>query len=361
MITSTQIQHCIVIQFLLVLVLLLIWQQVNAQPGTVTATGSDNKQFVAALDKTSNSVAAIKPAASFKQVDTFPGLIQTGKLERQDIPNPHWEKNGCIACHITTADKASAKNIRHKPVEKTCDNCHSAEFDHRYIHPTDVQPDKKMLARMERNIKSPVLKQSNKIGCTTCHDLTLQCQSNIKKHKRTNPMFFRNGPYKRRSQLCFLCHDETQYQRLNPHEQINEKGQVIAEKCRICHVDSLDRLRQVKNIDQLEFNAKESFSTMCWGCHPWTPHPGGQFTFFKKDSGPDHLIKPSKLIKDRLARMTEKNQINFPLEPNTGKVFCNTCHNVHQKGVIKNQANAKGADSKKRLRAQKICQYCHLM
>ena len=255
---------------------------------------SDLKQFVAAKDKTGNSIAAIKPVVSFDQVNTFPGLLKSGKLELQDIPSPHWKKDGCIACHTTTADKANAKNLRLNPVDKNCDNCHSAKFDHSYIHPTDVRPDKKMLARMKHNIKKPVPQQDTKITCTTCHDLTLQCLSKTKSHKRNNPKFFRNGPYERRSQLCFLCHDKTQYQRLNPHDQINEKGQLKTEKCAICHADTTARLLQLENIDQLKFNAEESLSTMCWGCHPWTPHPGGQFTFFKKDSGPDHLVKPDR-------------------------------------------------------------------
>lgn len=99
---------------------------------------------------------------------------------------------------------------------------------------------------------------------------------------------------------------------------------------------------------------------MCWGCHPWAPHPGGQFTFFKKKSGPDHLIKPPENIKRRLDKMTKKNHIKFPLEPETGKIFCGTCHNVHEKGVIKDPEKAKGADSQKRLRDQPICIYCHL-
>lgn len=301
-----------------------------------------------------------KPSTDFKQVATFPALLRSGELEMRDIPSPHWNKQGCIACHTSTKVNASAKNLRYKAIHKTCYNCHSPAFDHRYIHPANVRPDKKMLARMPPSMRATLAKSKNNISCTTCHDLTLQCKSDVKKQQAVNPQFFRNGPLQSRSQLCFLCHDKNQYQRLDPHDQIDKQGKLRPEKCRVCHADSIERLNQVNNIEQLRFNAKDSLSTMCWGCHPWTPHPGGQFTFFKKKSGPDHLIKPPKNIKQRLDKMTKKNHVKFPLEPGSGKIFCGTCHNAHEKGVIKNPEKARGADSKKRLREQKICSYCHL-
>jgi len=324
-------------------------------PGmAVTDNAGANKQ------KATQPVEKKKPSTDFKQVATFPALLRSGELEMSDIPSPHWNKDGCIACHKTTKANASAKNLRHKAIDKTCYNCHSPVFDHRYIHPANVRPDKKMLARMAPSMRATLAKSKNNITCTTCHDLTLQCKSGVKKQQAVNPRFFRNGAQESRSQLCFLCHDKNQYQRLDPHDQIDKQGKLRPEKCRVCHADSIERLNQVNNIDQLRFNAKESLSTMCWGCHPWTPHPGGQFTFFKKKSGPDHLIKPPERIKKRLEKTSKEHHVVFPLEPGTGKIFCGTCHNAHEKGVIKNPEKATGADSRKRLREQKICTYCHL-
>lgn len=316
-------------------------------------------------DKTGDStippeVKKAKTTPAFQKVESFPALLQSGELQMRDIISPHWNKAGCIACHTSTEANASAKNLRYREIEKTCYNCHSPAFDHIYIHPTDVRPSKKMLARMPASMRKTLAKSKNIITCTTCHDLTLQCKSNYKKQQATNPKFFRNGAQDRRSHLCFLCHDKNQYQRLNPHDQIDSQGKLRPEKCHVCHVDSIERLAQVNNIDQLRFNARDSLSTMCWGCHPWTPHPGGQFTFFKKKSGPDHLIKPPEKIKRRLDKMSKKHHVIFPLEPGTGKIFCGTCHNAHEKGVIKNPEDATGADSRKRLREKNICTYCHL-
>ena len=343
--------------------LVCLTQQSNAATESMAGTNEQEPLSTKQVIKNQESPKQ-KASVSFQQVETIPALLQSGKLELDDIPNPHWNKNGCIACHTSTAatgTMADAKNLRHKEVEQICYYCHSPAFSHRYIHPSDVRPDKKMQARMSQVMRAEMVKSNNIINCSSCHDMTLQCQSGVKHQKSTNPKFFRNGPYESRSQLCFLCHDKSQYQRLNPHEQINQQGKLQPEKCRICHADSIEELDRITDIDQLQFNARGSLSTMCWGCHPWTPHPGGQFSFFKNELGPTHLVKPPKKIKQRLDKMSEKNQIYFPLEPDSGKVFCGTCHNAHEKGVIKNPEKAKGAGSKKRLRDQKICDYCHLI
>jgi len=292
-------------------------------------------------------------------IDEIPRALSETELSRDKIPSPHWIDNACSVCHLKPLGKASIKNLRKKNINDTCLSCHDADYDHRYIHPIDIRPSKDMLKRMNTSYKESLKKTSGKISCVSCHDIALQCEGSKSRHKMTNSKFFRKGPFKTRSQPCYYCHDKEQYERLNPHEQINERGEIRAEKCRICHVDSLKVLRQAKNIDLLKFNASESLETMCWGCHKWIPHPGGQFTFFKQGSGPNHLVRPSELIKSRLDEMTKKNNIDFPLEPGTGRVFCGTCHNAHEKGVIKNKANAKGAGSKRRLRDQEICKFCH--
>ena len=38
---------------------------------------------------------------------------------------------------------------------------------------------------------------------------------------------------------------------------------------------------------------------------------------------------------------------------------CATCHNPHERGVIRVAAAAKGADEQKRLRGRKLCLLCH--
>lgn len=345
---------------ILMLLISFIWPlnqclAISALADTTAAQKKPPKKTSHVYKKPFNTKLLLK----YENVKKFPQLLSSGIINIEDIPDPHWKKNACIACHKTGNKNASENNLQHSSVETVCNNCHSAKYDHRYIHPENIKPDKQMMQRMAPSMKIILKKTRNKIDCNTCHELRIQCLPDIKKQKLTNPKFFRAGPYNTRSQLCFLCHDEQAYQRLNPHEQIDEKGKIKAEKCRICHADSLSKLNKINDISQLKFNTDEPLKSMCWGCHPWIPHPGGQFSFFSQKSGPDHLTTPSKLVTDRLNKMTKKHNISFPLEPLSGKVFCGTCHNAHEKGVIKNAAGAKGADSKRRLRDQNICQYCH--
>ncbi len=305
------------------------------------------------------SVIVEKEVNRSLNIDEIPKAIVETALSRDKIPSPHWQDNACSVCHLKQSN-ASENNLRRKNIRDVCLSCHDAHYDHRYIHPIDIQPSRNMLKRMDKSYKKSLKKSSGKISCTTCHDISIQCEASKSRQKLTNPKFFRQGPFKSRSQPCYFCHDKKQYKRLNPHDQLDDKGKIKKHKCRICHAGSIDDLVRAKSINDVEFHAaKDNLVSMCWGCHVWTPHPGGQFSFFKKKSGPNHLIKPPAYISNLLQLAEEKNQIVFPMEPETGKIFCGTCHNPHQKGVIKNKAAAKGADSKRRLRDQNICNYCH--
>jgi len=307
----------------------------------------------------SGSIVSAKSIKKIVNINNIPQLIANTDLTRNKIPDPHWKDNSCSVCH-KNATSASKKNLRKKNISDVCLSCHDAEYDHRYIHPIDIAPSKSMLKRMESSYKKSLKQSAGKISCATCHDISIQCKASKSRQKLTNPKFFRSGPFKTRSQPCYFCHDKNEYEKLNPHQQLDGTGKIIESKCRICHAGSLDKLKQAKSIDDVAFHAPaDNLASICWGCHVWTPHPGGQFRFFKNAAGPNHLIKPSLTILNSLQASQKNKNIVFPLEPKTGKVFCGTCHNSHQKGVIKNKAAAKGAGSKSRLRDQNICQNCH--
>ncbi len=280
-------------------------------------------------------------------------------LTKDKIPSPHWKNKACHVCHDETG-RPDKNNLRIRNVDKVCSTCHDARFDHSYIHPIGVRPSKAMLKNMNKNYKQVLEKTGGKLGCISCHDIAVQCQAEKTGQHLTNPRFFRLGPFKTRSQPCYFCHDKKQYQRLDPHDQIDAKGKIRKNKCRICHDGSYADLSKAKSIKDVSFNAeKNNLSSMCWGCHVWTPHPGGQFSFFKSSKGPNHLIKPPEHILKTLRKTEREKKIVFPLEPASGKIFCGTCHNPHEKGVIKNTRAAKGADSRRRLRTDNICHSCH--
>lgn len=292
-------------------------------------------------------------------INQIPRLISQTELTREDIPSPHWNNNSCEVCHYQS-ENIKKNSLRKKDIGGICLSCHNARYDHRYIHPVDVKPSGQMLARMNGSYKESLKKSMGKVSCTTCHDILLQCKNNENRNKFTNPKFFRLGPFKSRSQPCYFCHDRTQYKRLNPHDQIDSNGKIKKNKCKICHAGSVDDLINADNIDQVKFHAADdNLVSMCWGCHVWTPHPGGQFSFFKNKAGPNHLIVPPIAILKSLKTKERSSQTLMPLEPATGKIFCATCHNPHQKGVVKNKLADKGANRKHRLRVSNICNTCH--
>ena len=293
-------------------------------------------------------------------VDVIPEKIVAGEIKPEQIPNPHWNKTACMACHKGLIDDASSQNLRKKTKQKLCSACHEASFDHSIIHPVELPLDKEKIDRMHPEYRQSLDPKTGYVTCITCHDLTMQCLDEKRYQKTRNSLFLRKGPFESRSQQCFNCHDNSKYERLNPHDQIDDNGQLMEAKCRICHSGSIEDLKAAKGIDEVGFHAEDNLIAMCWGCHPRLPHPGGSFTFFKKKEGPNHLVKPPEEIANKLKFMSTKHNVKFPLDPKTGKVFCATCHNPHEKGVIKNPAAAKGADGKKRLRVEdKICQFCH--
>lgn len=275
----------------------------------------------------------------------------------KQLQNPHWKIGACQACHKDNPRKNNLK-LHTSDINALCNSCHRSISEHRYIHPFGMIPSKKIMNNMPSSFSKAVKRGKGKLTCITCHDLPMTCLPKQKAKKGLNPLFFREGPYKTRTEFCYRCHDKSKYQRLNPHDQRSDSGELNTKVCTVCHI-SIDKLKVAKNISDVDFNYEGNLSAMCAGCHPVKPHPGGSFSFFSDKKGPDHLVKPPENILRHMVKMEQKNNIVLPLEPGSGKVFCGTCHNPHEKGVIKIKAAAKGADSKKRLRMQKICINCH--
>ncbi len=319
--------------------------------------------LLAGLVNTVSAVQNEKGASALRQQllanpEKIPLLLEKGKLTHGQIPNPHWESDACTACHKKKSG-AGYRNLRHKSPDRVCNTCHESLSEHSVIHVSDIKVPKDMSERMPKSFRDSVARGGNKMTCISCHDLPIACKKNRRKEKGMNPMFFRGGPYELRTDLCYRCHDEKKYQRVNAHDQINDKGVLQKKKCLICHTTSEDLLK-AKSIDEVEFNLKGNLSRLCWGCHNWSPHPGGLIAFFTgRGEESIHLVKPPESILERMLEKQKEHDIIFPLEPGTGKIFCATCHNPHERGVIKVKKAAKGADKENRLRMQDICQNCH--
>ncbi len=308
------------------------------------------------------SVAAGKPQALAEQKllanpQNISRLVAKGKLQVSDIPNPHWRTDACQACH---RGKPTRKKhpLRESNINHSCNNCHLPIGTHVNIHPVDVVPSAEIKKRMSRELRRTLRygRGGNKLNCLTCHDLTKQCNRAEFVDKQINPKFIRGAPYRTRTAICYQCHDRKAYQRLNSHDQISDTGVLQSDKCLICHPRIPEELEDGTAVDA-ELHVDKDYKTICLNCHVWVPHPGGDLPFRDK-GGPMHLVVPSPGIARYMKKMERVNELRLPVEED-GRIYCATCHNPHEKGVIKNVAAAKGADEPKRLRSESMCENCH--
>ncbi|MHB8788841.1 MAG: hypothetical protein ACYDBT_03060 [Desulfobulbaceae bacterium] len=91
---------------------------------------------------------------------------------------------------------------------------------------------------------------------------------------------------------------------------------------------------------------------LCWRCHP--PMANALF------QAQHLLVEPSFEMLQTLAKNETAMDVLLPLVPRN-RVTCSTCHNPHQKGVIRREAATKGADApdKLRLPSPRLCFACH--
>lgn len=148
---------------------------------------------------------------------------------------------------------------------------------------------------------------------------------------------------------------------ISPHEQINDEGEILWEKCLICHKNIPD-INAEKSIKDVKLRYDGNMNDICYKCHPIGKHPGSEdiTSQILQSEAPEHLVVPSKLVVKSMRFLMKDVQVVLPLEPKTGKVICSTCHNPHERGLLSGRANW-GADTRQRLRSEglDICQFCH--
>ncbi len=288
------------------------------------------------------------------QPQRIPALLAQQALRVEQVPNPHWRRDACQACHSGPATRAAVK-LRDVDVNRSCNTCHDAVWPHSYIHPAGMKPAEDMQRRMSETFRQSLRRGAGTVTCATCHDVPMQCLPERVRERALNPLFLRGGPYKARTGICYQCHDPKQYERLNPHDQVADDGAMRENLCLVCHRDT-QGLKDMRASAGLRF-VTDDLSALCTGCHKSIPHPGG--VSFSGKAGPSHFVAPSKAVAARMKRAERLYEISLPLDPGTGKVYCATCHNPHERGVVLRTAAAKGADSKDRLRTSDICAMCH--
>ena len=323
---------------ILLLLTLLLVSSVTAEDGATIPASEEDQQL-------------------FARVSEIPALVSQGKVTPGQVPNPHWRDDACQACHSGNPD-ARPVQLQGSNADQLCQYCHAVSFALSDSHPVGVKPEVAMIARMPASYRDVIEQREGNLACVTCHELPAQCLTGRRSEKQGNPSFLRDGPFRIRTDQCYLCHDAKLYKRLNPHEQLTKDGRLRPATCLLCHSEDLDSLRKTKGIEKLDFYGEHDLKNLCTRCHPWVPHPGGAFGISPEEAGQKHLQKPSAEVLQLMQKKAEKSSVTLPLEPETGKIFCATCHDPHERGVLEN--TRPGKEPGKRLRAEQICIQCHL-
>ncbi len=264
----------------------------------------------------------------------------------------HFSEKYCTECHLQIPKTDGNIFLRFKDYNVTC-RCHGYSPES-YTHPVGITPSADSKSKIPQ--KFPL--EDGKITCNTCHFISMQCNGDQDLNKQ-NSRFLRVFSFKSRTALCFQCHESSQYERLNPHEQLDTDGNIIEKKCLYCHRFKPDEKHATLQLQRsgapgtVEFVAE--MSTLCFRCH------------FRKTKrhiiNMNHLRKPSVKIRSKMKKSERKLKVILPLD-DAGGITCPTCHNPHQRGVIPLQSpGARGASEKSRLRVpyaqNRICKACH--
>ena len=226
-----------------------------------------------------------------------------------------------------------------------CNSCHQTEYVKGDIHPVNIVPPEGNSIRVPDEL--PLYQ--GKVTCRTCHDVFMQCQVQPSVQFE-NINFLRGAPYKKTTDLCFRCHNIEVYKKTNPHEQLDEEGNMVKDRCLYCH-QSLPDPDSVSGIEYVTF--KTETSTFCAACHgeEETLHPANA----------NHMLAPPKEMITSIEEAEKKFGVILPLFE--GEVFCGTCHNPHDKGIIKREEASKGSETENKVRldwSYDLCIACHI-
>jgi hypothetical protein len=163
-----------------------------------------------------------------------------------------------------------------------------------------------------------------------------------KVHMRPLKRFLIKSPLtpSRKIDVCFKCHDKkNEFRICDPHTQLNEKGDIIREKCLYCHLEKPDEKSATFEIHRKEVKFIRNLETLCLGCHSSQYHRAHPVNA-------NHVLKPSAEMLSMMKKTEEEFDIVLPLNYD-GKIMCATCHNPHERGVIPNEREAAGGASEK--------------
>ncbi|MEJ2364056.1 MAG: cytochrome c3 family protein [Deltaproteobacteria bacterium] len=317
------------------IIVVVVWLLVAGCMGT---EGTKRKEYV--WPESKNKAVRIHPPRE-EPVTMEPFRPESDLLQRTEeligATEFHYTGKYCDQCHEKTPVKGGNIYLKYDGDYNLLCKCH-LKTPNSYIHPTNIVPSDKKKTKIPADL--PL--EKGKVTCLTCHDIYRQCQErSVEKYS------LRGMPYRKTTDFCFKCHDESDYQMLNPHKQLDEHGNIIVDKCLYCHTEVLDVKKEHHEDPKLIGN----LGPLCQRCHIRLAMRGGGF---------NHLAKPTPEIMAKIKQTEERFGAVLPLDED-GKTTCATCHNPHEKGVIpEGMPAARGAGSLHRLRLPPpMCQWCH--
>ena len=256
------------------------------------------------------------------------------RAETGETVNPHFTGKHCTECHETAPPALRSGGDVTKLCIRCHDRVHAATFE---PHPVNVPVSDAMLPRIPASF--PLA--DNKINCRTCHNIVLQMYENPAA-RITNPLFLRGDSRERGSRFCFVCHDQSIFQKHNPHRQMGDHGEIDRTTCTACHRDVPDP-EKVTGPDTAGLIVTSP--ELCTTCHQRQQH--------NHPTRGRHLVMPSSEVVHALATAATDVQLV------AGAVHCASCHNPHAAGILARQT---GAGEKAFLRqggGARLCLVCH--
>lgn len=253
---------------------------------------------------------------------------------------PHWDGESCNTCH----GEGTPVAIENYDATAMCGKCHDESDTLSCRHPTGIDIGGPGSTALPENFQGAI--RDGKLVCTTCHDPLVQCQGD-KLAPYLNPRFLRGGPFQQRDEVCLLCHDATDYGKLNPHEQL-VGGEANEQVCGFCHAAAAERITASTGF-------RMDASLQCLGCHPVAPHPMSMIPGSGIDSW-NHLVVPGESTLRQMNATRAQTGARLPVEPGTGKITCSTCHDPHETGVIDSDP---AFLERARMRPVARCENCH--
>lgn len=303
-----------------------------------------------------NTAAQIRSNLAHRTFQNSASLFLAAFLVRSCFPlaeamegaDPHWNEATCQSCHADASPTTANHDLAIEDVDNHCENCHSARGNALPCrHLSNIHVGGLPLPDAFRDTLV-----DDRLVCTSCHDLTVQCRSPHRAYRQLNPGFVRNRNSRNRAEYCVECHGSSGYEQLNPH--VMEAGDPARPLCTFCHAGM--PVKNESGWSEVDFHMSGSLNDMCTGCHRIRPHPGSMFS--SGPAGGNHLTKPSAAIAENMKETEEDMGLVFPLNPSTGEVYCATCHDPHPED-LEGYPVSNSPGSKYMLRVDNNCQACH--